>query len=112
MSDPTADSNPYRSAADRAREDRDEFPLRVQTYEMAMQMARDMRRIRAARAAGQAIGQAYELALHDPARTCAGDPMWELRSEPRTRATFSDPHPDDFPGGRPVPGEYPPHFPV
>ncbi len=70
-----------------------------------MTMARDMRRLRAALAAGEAIGQARELALHDPARTCAGDPMWELRGEPRTRATFSDPHPDDFPGGLPLPAE-------
>lgn len=32
---------------------------------------------------------------------------WELRGEPRTRATFSQPHPADFPGGLPQPPEYP-----
>lgn len=36
-----------------------------------------------------------------------GDPRWELRGEPRTRATFGQPHPDDFPGGLPLPGEFP-----
>lgn len=33
--------------------------------------------------------------------------MWSLRGEPRTRATFGLPHPQDFPGGLPLPGEYP-----
>ena len=101
------DPSPYRSAADRARENRDQFPLRGQTYAMSMQMARDMRRARAQIAAGEAIGQAHELALHDPAQVHAGDPMWELRGEPRTRATFAGPHPGDFPGGLPLPGECP-----
>jgi hypothetical protein len=32
---------------------------------------------------------------------------WTVRGQPRTRATFADPHPDDFPGGLPLPGEYP-----
>lgn len=32
---------------------------------------------------------------------------WELRGEPRTRATFAAPHPADFPGGLPDPPEYP-----
>jgi hypothetical protein len=101
------DPSPYRSAADRARENRDQFPLRGQTYAMAMQMARDMRRARAQIAAGEAIGQARELALHDPAQVHAGEPMWELRGEPRSREHFGDPHPDDFPGGLPLPGECP-----
>lgn len=32
---------------------------------------------------------------------------WTLRGQPRTRATFSQPHPADFPGGLPQPPEYP-----
>jgi hypothetical protein len=32
---------------------------------------------------------------------------WSVRGEPRTRARFADPHPDDFPGGLPLPAEYP-----
>jgi hypothetical protein len=32
---------------------------------------------------------------------------WTVRGQPRTRARFADPHPDDFPGGLPLPGEYP-----
>jgi hypothetical protein len=104
--------SPYRSAADRAREDPGQFPLRGQTYSMAMQMARDMRRARAQVAASQAIGQAHELARHDPAQQEQADPMWELRGEPRTRATFADAHPDDFPGGLPIPDEFPVHIAV
>lgn len=98
------DSNSHRETTDRAGED---FPLRNQTWAMSMQMARDMRRARASIAAGQAIEAARELALHDPAHPAAGDPMWEVRGEPRTRATFSAPHPADFPGGLPLPGECP-----
>lgn len=32
---------------------------------------------------------------------------WSVRGEPRTRATFGQPHPGDFPGGLPLPGDYP-----
>lgn len=32
---------------------------------------------------------------------------WNVRGEPRTRATFGLPHPDDFQGGLPQPREYP-----
>jgi len=32
---------------------------------------------------------------------------WSVRGETRTRATFADPHPDDFQGGLPIPQEYP-----
>lgn len=32
---------------------------------------------------------------------------WNVRGEPRTRATFAAPHPADFPGGLPVPPECP-----
>lgn len=32
---------------------------------------------------------------------------WTVRDQPRTRATFALPHPADFPGGLPLPGEYP-----
>jgi hypothetical protein len=106
------DSNPYRSAEDRAREDREQFPLRGQTYSMSMQMARDVRRARAQVAASQAIGQARELARHDPAQQEQADPMWELRGEPRTRATFADAHRGDFPGGLPIPDEFPVHIAV
>ncbi len=42
-----------------------------------------------------------------PAPPEPGDPRWELRGQPRTRATFADPHPGDFPGGLPLPAEYP-----
>jgi hypothetical protein len=35
------------------------------------------------------------------------DPRWSVRGEPRTRATFGQPHPADFPGGLPLPREYP-----
>jgi hypothetical protein len=112
MSDTSPDGDPHRSALDRAREDREQFPLRGQTYAMSMQMARDMRRARAQAAAGQAIGQARELALRDPAQQEQADPMWELRGEPRTRATFAAPHPDDFPGGLPIPDEFPVHIAV
>jgi hypothetical protein len=33
--------------------------------------------------------------------------MWSVRGEPRTRQTFADPHPLDYPGGLPQPAEYP-----
>ena len=111
MSDTPAGSNPHRSATDRAREDRELFPLRGQTYDMAMQMARDGRRMRAAAAAHDAIGQAHDLAGHRPctgsAQVLHSDPMWEVRGEARTRETFGHPHPADFPGGMPLPGECP-----
>ena len=32
---------------------------------------------------------------------------WNVRGEPRTRATFGQPHPGDFPGGLPIPPECP-----
>jgi hypothetical protein len=106
MSD-TTESNPYRSAADRAREDRRLFPLRGQTWETGMQAARDMRKARAAAAAHHAIGLAAELALTEPAPETRGDPMWEVRGELRTRETFGRPHPADFPGGLPLPRDRP-----
>lgn len=32
---------------------------------------------------------------------------WNVRGEPRTRRTFSAPHPLDFPGGLPIPPDCP-----
>jgi len=32
---------------------------------------------------------------------------WNVRGEPRTRDTFGQPHPLDFPGGLPIPPECP-----
>lgn len=32
---------------------------------------------------------------------------WNVRGEPRTRDTFGQPHQLDFPGGLPIPLEYP-----
>lgn len=98
------DSSSHRETTDRARE---EFPLRGQTWEMSMRMARDMRRARAAIAARTAIDLAFNLSGEPLAADPAPDPMWELRGEPRTRATFGRPHPGDFPGGLPLPGDCP-----
>lgn len=89
------------------REDRELFPLRGQTYDMAMQMARDGRRMRAAAAAFEAIGLAHDLADYfEQARTDLHyEPMWMVRGEPRTRETFGLPHPMDFAGGLPIPAD-------
>jgi len=103
MSDTPAGSNPHRSTTDRAREDRELFPLRGQTYDMAMQMARDGRRMRAAAAAHNAITWAHDRAAENMPADMPGDPMWEVRGEARTRETFGRPHPGDFPGGMPLP---------
>lgn len=32
---------------------------------------------------------------------------WSVRGEPRTRGHFAGPHPGDFPGGLPLPPDYP-----
>lgn len=101
------ESNPYRSAADRAREGRRQFPLRNDTWSASMQAAREARRARTAAAAALVIGMASDLAERDPAQFCAPSDMWSVRGEPRSREHFGDPHPDDFPGGLPLPPETP-----
>jgi hypothetical protein len=77
---------------------------------------RDLERIRRAHDDGYAAGEAahaddYERGYHDGLMadkrvqhqlydaTDLELRRWELRGEPRTRATFADPHPDDFEGG-------------
>jgi hypothetical protein len=106
----TADSNPHRSATDRAREHFAHTPL-MDRYLAGMRIAREVREGRAYAAARQAIIAAWELQARLPLIDPAPSPMWELRGELRTRETFSQPHPDDFPGGLPTPSEYPAHFP-
>ena len=53
-----------------------------------------------------------QLPLPLPARAPARklteeEERWSLRGETRTRKTFAAPHPGDFKGGLPLPGEYP-----
>jgi len=100
--------SPYRSAADRAREDRRQFPLRGDTWSASMRIARDVRRARAAAAAGTVTGMARELAVRNSAQDYSVPcEMWSVRGEWRSRQHFGDPHPGDFPGGFPLPGECP-----
>jgi hypothetical protein len=78
-------------------------------YAAGMRVARDFRRARAAAAAGHAIAQARELAdeAADFIPEITPGAAWELRGEQRTRETFAQPHPADFPGGLDLPREYP-----
>lgn len=47
-------------------------------------------------------------AVASPGRALTQEEItWNVRGEPRTRATFSQPHPADFPGGLPIPPECP-----
>lgn len=102
------ESNPYRSAADRAREGRRQFPLRNDTWSASMQVAREARRARTAAAARVTIEAAGQLAAGEKlAENMPPDPMWSVRGEPRSREHFADPHPGDFPGGLPLPPETP-----
>lgn len=107
MSDHNPDSNPNRSGTDRAREDRRLFPLRAETFEAAMQRARDARALRTATAAAGAVDLAAELAGTEVAHVCAPDTgpaeMWSVRGEVRCRHHFALPHPMDFAGGLPMP---------
>lgn len=77
-------------------------------YAAATRMANDARYVRARLAASRAIALANTLAdLELPLVTAPeDDPMWSVRGETRTRQTFAQPHPDDFPGGLPTPSEY------
>jgi hypothetical protein len=107
MRDPPVDSNPYRSAADRARDAWIHVPIEDR-YQAGMRIAADVRQARATAAARDAIELAGQLAASEnmPANIPA-DPAWEVRGEPRTRATFGRPHPADFRGGLPIPAECP-----
>jgi hypothetical protein len=100
MSD-TPESNPYRSATDRAR-DRWMHVRIEDRYAAGTQDAVDARRRRALAAGREAVILAQQLSdpdLLDP----PPDLMWSVRGEPRSRETFGRPHPDDFPGGLPLP---------
>jgi hypothetical protein len=108
MSDTPPDTSPHRSATDRAHAWW-AVPVRDR-YATGIELARDARRVRTAAAARQAIDLAADLASEAPPIDPAPDPVWELRGEPRTRATFGQPHPADFPGGLPLPGECPETF--
>ena len=101
------ESNPYRSAADRAREDRRLFPLRHELNDSAMALAKSNRLARAAEAAAYAIGLAHRLAGNGPEDVVPDEIRWSVRGQPRHRGTFADPHPDDFRGGLPSPAEFP-----
>ena len=77
------DSNPHRSAADRARA-RSPWLLRYMYPQLNLPLPKK-----------NAIPVTQE------------EITWSVRGEPRTRATFGDPHPGDFPGGLPLPPECP-----
>ena len=77
-------------------------------YAAATRMAVDARYVRARLAASRTITLANHLADRDMLITAPeGDLMWLLWDQPRTRQTFADPHPLDYPGGQPAPSEYP-----
>jgi hypothetical protein len=77
-------------------------------YAAATRMAVDARYVRARLAASRTIALANTLADRDMLITAPeGDLMWLLWDQPRTRQTFADPHPLDYPGGQPAPSEYP-----
>ena len=63
--------------------------------------------------AGKAVLHYLWPQLGRPIQAVTGKPRdieldrWAVRDQPRTRATFGLPHPDDFPGGLPLPAEYP-----
>jgi hypothetical protein len=102
------DSNPYRSAADRAREDRRQFPLRGDTWSASMRIAREARRNRTAAAAHAVTEMARDLAVRNSAQDYSVPcEMWSVRGEWRSREHFGDPHPGDFPGGFPPARECP-----
>ena len=68
-------------------------------YAAATRRAVEVRAARAAEAARSTIELAGQLAeVHDSSPDLRGDPMWEVRGELRTRATFGLPHPGDFTG--------------
>jgi hypothetical protein len=77
-------------------------------YAAATRKAVKARRQRAAEAAAATINLAGQLAENNiSAPDLPGDPMWEVRGEPRTRATFGLPHPGDFIGTGQTPAEFP-----
>ena len=76
-------------------------------YGSGMAMARDARRGRAQAAARRAIAAAWSLAGSGPEPGDVPEARWSVRGEPRSRQRFADPHPGDFRGGLPEPGEYP-----
>lgn len=96
-----------------------------QDYETAMARARENRRTRAQRAAAAAIRTAREhrspwllrymfpqlplpLPARRPGRALTQEEItWSVRGQARNRASFGHPHPGDFRGGLPVPGEFP-----
>jgi hypothetical protein len=101
------ESNPYRSAADRAREDRRTFPLRHEINASAMATARANRQARTQDAAAAVVALAHRLAGNGSGQHVPDHVRWAVRGEPRNRATFGFPHPADFRGGLPLPAEYP-----
>lgn len=60
-----------------------------------------------ARQAMAKTGFGHPPPLHPPGFLAREIERWNVRGEPRTRATFSQPHPADFPGGLPIPPECP-----
>lgn len=98
--------SPYRSAEDRAR-DTAAAQARTGKYDAAMGIARQNRQARAAVAASAAVGLARQLAQAEARDAPNEETSWSVRGEPRTRATFGHPHPGDFTGGLPLPGETP-----
>lgn len=74
-------------------------------YDSGMAAARAARETRTKVAASRAVALAHELAAAGPDDTVREEVTWNVRGEPRTRATFGLPHPMDFPGGLPLPGD-------
>ena len=100
---------------DRAREDTWQLAL-GEDYETLMRRGREARKARAADAGQTVLRSMFSLVSsarceksgdNIPAEIIIEERRWSLRGEPRTRATFADPHPRDFPGGMPIPREYP-----
>jgi len=87
-----------------------------QDYETGMRRARAAREARASNA-GKAVLHYLWPQLERQIRKLDGKPvdleldhelvMWSVRGELRRREDFGRPHRDDFPGGLPLPGEYP-----
>jgi hypothetical protein len=100
MSD-TTDSNSYRSATDRARDRWIHVPVEDR-YAAGTRDAVTARHDRALAAGQAAVTVAQQLAGMAP-EEAAAEAMWSVRGEPRSREAFSRPHPDDFPGGLPLP---------
>jgi hypothetical protein len=76
-------------------------------YLAATRIARDARMVRARLAASRAIQLANQLADLEVTADPEGDPMWTVRGQPRTRATYADAHPGDFLGRLDQPREFP-----